>query len=110
MKFLAKAIFIFFICNQAIFAEWKTEGWKEGEHFWWTSILSSKACNVRINAYQIEGIRNDVVKIINIDKETSFYQELEELTGYISIESAENSIKNLVKRCKLKKRYENNSK
>jgi hypothetical protein len=67
MQSLCKSLFIliFFIlvCSQPLFAEWKTEGWKAGDNFWWT-YGPGKSCNYSIEAWRIDGINDDVVKIV----------------------------------------------
>ena len=108
MKLFIKVILIFFIFNQAVFAEWKTTGWKVGDKFWWSVIISKKDCQKKVFAWEIKGIKDGVAKLLDKENDKIKYKELKDVWGFSSLESVEKYIKDSVKKCELKERYEKN--
>ena len=107
MKTLSKVMFIFVICSQSVFAEWKSDGWKAGDDFWWVSESLSESCNYNIYAWRIDGINDDVVKIINTDTKVASYREIQKMNAYSTLESAKKRAESFKTKCGLKNRYEN---
>jgi hypothetical protein len=115
MKFLSKAVLIFFALffSQPLVAEWKTSGWKAGDTVWFISKKQSN-CHHKYTAWKIDGINNDVAKLIRKSDNYIKHRELSEIRGYSTEKSAKANIEIYEQKCKqdkhesfLKEKYEN---